>query len=378
MYASYGNAIRDYAAAVGSGRLSASQLDASYLAKCITAITNCGNDNLQWSQDNAYGSSFPNPTKAVRGAGWYFSSAQAFDLVVAYQFNPNPAYLDAIIQNLNYEAGCNPINQPYVTGLGWKRQREVVDQYSNNDKRTLPKIGVPISNIQEGFVWTFTYGYEPTPLCYPPDGATTAPHPYYDRWCDFFNVTTEASTTDTVRSLAVAAWLAAQTSLAGQPWRLTNAIIVTPATPRPPGQPLTVTLQVADTNLSGARITWEARAQEPAFGSLVQTFIPIAEGPCWIEAEVQWPDGRRAFATNSIVVSTNAPPDLKDGSFSGGGFSFILAGAPQARYIIQASGNLTTWQAIATNTLPAGGTLQFTDPFAGAFSRRYYRAIKSP
>src|SRR5262249_44898606 len=103
MYACYGNAVRDYATAVTSGRLSAGQLNASYLAKCITEITNCGNDVLQWSKDDAYGSSFPEPTKAVRGAGWYFSPVQAFDLVVAYQFNPNPAYLDAIVANLNYE-----------------------------------------------------------------------------------------------------------------------------------------------------------------------------------------------------------------------------------------------------------------------------------
>src|SRR6185503_9092871 len=107
-------------------------------------------------------------------------------------------------------------------------QREVVDQYSNNDRHALPKIGVPISNLQEGFVWTFTYGWELTPLCYPSGGAATAPYPFYDRWSDFFNVTTEGSTSDTVRSFATAVWLAARTSLAGQPWRSTNATNVAP------------------------------------------------------------------------------------------------------------------------------------------------------
>jgi len=58
------------------------------------------------------------------------------------------------------------------------------------------------------------------------DGAQTAPYPLYDRWADFFNVTTEASTTDTARSLAVTAWLAGQTSLATQPRRFTNATII--------------------------------------------------------------------------------------------------------------------------------------------------------
>jgi hypothetical protein len=68
---------------------------------------------------------------------------------------------------LNYEAGCNPINMSFVTGLGWKRQREIVDQYSANDRRVLPKTGVPISNFQEGFTWTWVYGGELTALCWP-------------------------------------------------------------------------------------------------------------------------------------------------------------------------------------------------------------------
>lgn len=377
MYACYGNAIRDYATAVSSGRLQASQINSSYLAKCITTITNCGNDNLLWSQQTAYGSSLPTDTKHALSAGWYFSPVQAFDIMVAQQFNPNPAYVDAILLNLNYEGGCNPVNVTYITGLGWKRQREVVDQYSENDWATLPKDGVPISNMQEGFVWTFTYGWEMSPLCFPVDGAQTAPYPIYDRWCDFFNVTTEASTTDTARSFVTAAWLASQTSLTSQHWRYTNATITGPATARQPGQPLTVTLQVAETNLTGAKIVWEGLSLEPTFGGLSYTFTPTdSEGPCWVEAEVQWPDGRRAFATNSVFVTTNAPAQLSIPNFSGSGFSFVVAGAAQGTYVIQSSTNLLNWQPLSTNVLPVSGVLQITNS-AGTFSRCFYRAVKA-
>jgi hypothetical protein len=218
-----------------------------------------------------------------------------------------------------------------------------------------------------------------SPLCFPSDGAQTAPYPIYDRWADFFNVTTEASTTDTARSFAVAAWLAGQTSLATQHWRSTNATILAPTGPKLPGQPLTVSLQVADTNLNGAKIVWEGLAQDPAFGGLSYTFTPASqEGRCWIEAEVQWPDGRRAFATNSIIVSTNAPPQLMVPGLSGGGFSFQLEGAPQGTYVIQASTDLKNWQPILTNSLTVNGLLQIGDPLGGAFPRRYYRAVKAP
>jgi hypothetical protein len=378
MYACYGNTIRDYAFAARNGRLQPNQLDSNYLAECINVITNCGNDNFTWSQDNAYGSSFPLSTKAVLGAGWYFSPVQAFDIVVARQFYTNSAWLDAILMNVNFEGGCNPINQTYVTGLGWKRQREIVDQYSENDWHTLPKDGVPISNIQQGFVWTFTYGYEMTPLCYPADGAQTAPYPMYDRWCDFFNVTTEGSTTDYARNFAVTAWLAAQTSLTNQPWRFTNASIAVPTTKKLPGQPLTVTLNVADTNLANARITWEALDQDPAFSGTSFTFSPgLNEGPCWVEAEVQWPDGRRAFATNSVMVSTNAAPLLSIPNLNSNGFSFQLAGAPQASYIIQSSTNLANWQPLCTNALPMNGLVQIPDTNNLTSPRRFYRAVKT-
>ncbi|MDB6122319.1 MAG: hypothetical protein JWQ71_1312 [Pedosphaera sp.] len=380
MYACYGNAVRDYAFAVRSGRLNNAQIQQAYFGKCVDVVTNCGNDLLSWSQDNAYGSSFPDLSKAYQGGGWYFSPSQAFDLAVAYQFNTNSQYIDALLRNVNYEGGCNPVNVSYLTGLGWKRPRNAVDQYSVNDRRSLPKDGIPMSNINTGFLPTWVYGWELSGLAFPSDSADPAPYPYYDRWCDDWNVSTEGSTTDTARSFASTVWLAAQTSLANQLWRSTNATILTPPSANSPGQPVTVTLNVADTNLSTARIIWEASGQEPAFGGASYTFTPGSQaGAYWIEAEVQWPDGRRAFATNSITVTTNAPPMLsKPQKVSGGGFSFTLTGAPQATYIIQASTNLTSWSQLATNTLPANGTLTIPDPQASTFSRRYYRALKTP
>jgi hypothetical protein len=378
MYQCYGNAVRDYAFAASSGRLPTNQLDQPYLGKCINVITNCGDDNLLWSQENAYGSSFPELTKAYRGGGWYFSAAQAFDIVVAYQFSPKPDYIDAILRNLNYEGGCNPVNVPYVTGLGWKRQRNVVDQYSLNDRRSLPKVGIPVSNVTQQFFPVWTYGWELAGLTFPYDHDDTVSYPYYDRWCDDWNVSTEGSTTDMARSFAGVAWLAARTALASQAWRSTNATITVPTSARLTGQPLTATLNVADANLSAARIIWEAQAQEPTFGGQTYTFTPgPPDGTYWVEAEVQWPDGRRAFATNQVTVSVNAPPQLSAPlKLSGGGFSFVLAGTPFATYRVQASTNLTTWTAIATNSLPASGVVTITDPQATTLSRRYYRALK--
>jgi hypothetical protein len=68
-------------------------LNATFLAACTNEIATAGNNVLDWSQQSAYGTSFPSATKAVESAGWYFSADQAFDMVVAYQLNPNTNYL---------------------------------------------------------------------------------------------------------------------------------------------------------------------------------------------------------------------------------------------------------------------------------------------
>lgn len=351
MFGSWGNAVRDYAFVVKSGRLQASQIDSAYQAKCINTITNCANDQLKWSQDNAYGSSFPDATKAVRGAGWYYSPEQAFDITVGYQFNPDPKYLDAIVRNINFEGGCNPVNVTYVTGLGIKRQREVVDQYSANDRHVLSKDGIPIGNIQGGFVWTGTYASALEAMDFPSDDASSAPYPYYDRWGDSWNVTTEASTDDTVKNFATAAALAAATSFKTQAWTYANGNIIATNTPSQ-GQPMTVSLNAPGMDLSGARIVWEAQGAEPSYGSSF-TFTPTNYGSAWIEAEAQWPDGRRVFAVTNFFAVNSLPtvsvsasiPNAQLGTTNYGMFTFTTA-SPVTNTItvnFQLAGSAVKW-----------------------------------
>src|SRR6185503_4026217 len=73
MWESYGHAMRSYAFAVRTGRLQASQLDSTYLTKCVSQVIAAAEDQVGRSEDNAYGTSFPVETKRVRSGGWYFS-----------------------------------------------------------------------------------------------------------------------------------------------------------------------------------------------------------------------------------------------------------------------------------------------------------------
>ncbi len=344
LYEGYGRAARSYAFGARSGRRQTSQLDAAYLAKCEQQVLLCAEDQTSRSQDNAYGTS-------VLSAGWYFSTERAFDIAVGYQIDPRPAFLEAFMANLNYEGGCNPVNVCYVTGLGWKRQREIVHQYAHNDRRLLPPSGIPLGNIQATFAWHDLYKTELRTLCFPSDDATAARYPFYDRWTDIHNVTTEFVHLDQARSLAGIAFFATLTSAKSTPWKSSIARIVLPAEGAV-GTPITATLQAPGLDLNGARIVWEAKDHEPAYGPSY-TFTPQSFGNQWVEAEAQWPDGRRVFAVANLLGTNNLPtvnvmasaPNASESGPTPGSYTFTRTGDKSASLTVQYrfSGTATKW-----------------------------------
>ncbi|MHC1764173.1 MAG: glycoside hydrolase family 9 protein [Verrucomicrobiia bacterium] len=310
MFEGYGCATRTYAFAARSGRISATTLDPQYLRLCEAEIQAAAEDHVRFAQESAYGTSFPGPNKQYRTAGWYFSSERAFDITVAYQLTPRADYLDAVISGLNYEAGCNPVNVSYITGLGSRRQREIVHQYAQNDHSVLPPSGIPLGNVQASYQWLEVYKTDLGAVTFPSDSAVTAPFPYYDRWCDTFNTTTEFVVTDQARSMASLCFWMAQTSLRTQPWTFAKGQITGLPSQIPAGDKVTATLTAEGVDLTAARVVWEARDQEPVFGNPV-TFTPKNAGTQWIEAEAQLPDGRRvvAKATFRATTSLATPPN---------------------------------------------------------------------
>ena len=303
----YGNALRSYAFAARSKRQPLDKLDAGYLAKCEAELKAAGDDALQWSQQNAYGLSYPEASKRHRSAGWFFASDWAFDMTVAHQLRPRPEYVEAVLANLNYEAGSNPVNISFITGLGQRRQREMVHQYALADPRVLPPSGIPFGSLQSRFHFMDHYRTELRQLSYPSDEGSGAVYPLYDRWSDSYNLTTEFVINNQGRSLASLAYWAAQTPAKKQKWKSGQAKILVPDATMPLHRPVTLKLAARGLDLADARIVWEARDQEPAMGP-TYTIVPTSAGQQWVEAEAHWPDGRRVFAqatfrANSPVVT---------------------------------------------------------------------------
>ncbi|HOB32432.1 MAG TPA: glycoside hydrolase family 9 protein [Verrucomicrobiota bacterium] len=307
LFEAYGHAARSYAFAARSGRVDGSRLQPDLLEQCEAEIVAAARDQLQRARDCAYGTSFPIETKRTRTAGWYFGTDAAFDLAVACQLeyppmnDPRPAMLDALLSNLNFETGCNPVNVSYLTGVGWKRQHEVVHQYAQNDRRVLPPSGIPLGSIHDGFHWMEQYGEELGALTFPADDDPGAPYPFYDRWGDSYNLKQEFVISNQGRGLAVSAWLMAETGLKTQRWRSAAAVISGVPVVAQRNRPLKLELSADGMDLSTAEIVWEARDAQPAFGRTF-TLTPFRPGVHWVEAEALLPDGRRVFSATNVVV----------------------------------------------------------------------------
>jgi hypothetical protein len=310
LFEGYGCAIRSYAFAARSGRVAASALNATYLAKCEAEIRAAGDDQVNNVVANAYANPFPTQNKPYRSAGWFMSVDMTFDVVTAQHIAPKQAYIDAIIGAMNFEAGCNPINMGFLTGVNWKRQRETVNQYANNDRRVLPPSGIPLGSIwpNEPVIWQ--YGNELRGLVYPTDDATSNPYAPYEKWTDTFHVSTEMVNPQQAHSLSAMAWLMAQTSVKSQAWKPVAATITGLPTSVPAKQNITLGLTAPGVDLSKARIVWEARDQDPTPANSF-TFAAKNTGAQWVEAEALLPDGRRVFAKGDFnaTTATSTPPN---------------------------------------------------------------------
>jgi hypothetical protein len=307
MFEGWGNATRTYVFSTRLGEHKAG--DPIFRARCERLIMETATNHVRFSRETAYGTSFPDPNKANRNAGWFFSNERAFDLTVGYQLLPSEEIREAVIANLNYEAGCNPVNVSYLTGVGLRRQREIVHQFAQNDQRVLPPTGIPIGNIQAGFAYLHHYQKELGEIAFPPDGAASGAYPFYDRWGDSFNTTTEFVVVDQARSLGSLSFWMAQTPLKEQRWQAAKATITGLPRSLPVGESAAAQLSVQGLNIADAQILWETRDALPVFGPVLQV-APKNVGEQWVEAEAMWPDGRRVFAVASYeaTASQNTPP----------------------------------------------------------------------
>ncbi|MFT4548639.1 MAG: hypothetical protein ACI9MB_002592, partial [Verrucomicrobiales bacterium] len=311
LFEGYGAAARSYAYAKLSNRAGVTDLDPGHFRACQQEVWGWGQEMARYSDQSAYGLSFPGESKAFKAAGWYFPISDTLDLVAASAQAESSELDRTILSNMNYELGANPTNTCFLTGLGYKRPFEIVHQWARNDDYILPMTGIPVGSLVADVPWIGTYERELGATIYPTDGDPNSPYAFYDRITDTFNVATEFVTYQQGRALAASAYMMARSPLASQPYtKLDSEILGTP-TRAALGEPVSLEFRIKnpELKLEDAVIVWEARGlEEPHVGSAL-TFLPQISGPSWATVEAQWPDGRRAFARVEFPVTAGNASD---------------------------------------------------------------------
>lgn len=301
LYEGYGAAVRSCALSGKTGRAGADRLPKDLLSRCRKELEGGADELVRYTSSSTYRTGFWLEGKRFRTSGWYFSGEHLFDLAAAFVMKPKPALLASMVGNRDYQFGANPVNLSYVTGIGWKRPIDLVSGWAPNDERVLPPSGIPVGDVISGYGWIQGYGHERGKLSFPPDNHKTDPYPLYDRWTDSWNTTAEFVIAVQARSLAGAAFLMARSPEKDRPWKTPWARIAGVSDRITVGTPVIARIDVPGMELDGAVVTWEASGMEPSVADVL-SMKPESPGVRWIEAEVLWPDGRRAFARHRFLV----------------------------------------------------------------------------
>ena len=187
------------------GTLTGRDVDAAMVEKCKAEIRDACAMHLRFAKESPYRMSMPEPSIRHGNYGWLFpGDFAAYDLLMGYALEQKPEYLQVALDNLNYECGANPSGHFLQTGLGAKRNIEVVSDQSGADGIIEPVPGLPLGIGSAGIYFLNQYGKRPAEGQHPDH----MKWPLLNRWYDGFNVSTEFTMGPMMRETIAAGFFA--------------------------------------------------------------------------------------------------------------------------------------------------------------------------
>jgi len=109
------------------------------------------------------------------------------------------------------------------------------------------------------------------------------------------------------------------------------------------------------------------------------TYRLLVPGTARLVASVESASTDVDVSDNSLAMETSVAPVVAArlaGQFEEGLFRITLTGQPGETYVLQVSEDLQTWTDLASQVVPPGGQVKFTDAQSAGRTQRYYRAVR--
>lgn len=181
LFASYGNATRTYV--LDATR----EKDPDMLQRCLDALESAAETHVRFASQRSYGFSMHDEPLRHANCSYHFPTADhAYDLIVAYEVFGDLRYLEAALANMNYELGVNAQSYVQITGIGYKRVMDLVDQQHRYRGILEPRIGIPLGAGTSGIYQVYGLG-DLNAHTYPED------YPLLARFYEGWNVHSEVT-----------------------------------------------------------------------------------------------------------------------------------------------------------------------------------------
>ncbi len=170
------------------------ETDAGMKERCRQIILKTANTHLANTEQFPYRIAMPPESIRFQAYGWVFPAAiWSYNLLTANAIEPKEAYTEGALRQVDYMLGANPFGYSLQTGIGYKRNIEIVHNPSNFDRIIEPAPGIPMGIGSAGIYWLNQYGKSAGEGVFPQNW------PLMNRWYDGFNVNTEFTVDMSIR-----------------------------------------------------------------------------------------------------------------------------------------------------------------------------------
>ncbi len=163
-------------------RLPANKTEATLKKNAVSAIENQASSALNYAKNNAFNLTTPDKGKPMF-LGFY-STPDAIELARAHFLTGKKEYLAGAVQATQFQAGCNPNNMTYTTGLGTNPILHPLHLDSRHTGQKAP-VGLTVYGNVDYYNWnqswiTWPIQYHLSKICTPSPDEWPVPEAYFD------------------------------------------------------------------------------------------------------------------------------------------------------------------------------------------------------